>query len=301
MEYVELNGDVIKQQKEGLFLKFLYSTVTGRCMLKLLICPSVSKFVGKILNTSISKPLIKKYVKKYDINLGDRTFKSFNDFFKRVNRIEKTSKNYKEFVSTAESRITCYNIDEDLIIDVKKSKYSVEELIQDKEIAKKYLGGLCIIYRLIPSDYHRYIFIDSGKQEKLKYIKGKLHTVSPISHDKYKVFSENSREVSLLKTDNFGDILQIEVGALCVGKIKNHDISKFERYDEKGYFEFGGSTIIQLIEKDKIIINDKIKNNTINNIETKVNIGDVIGIKKSKTINDNNLMREKEIEKVSCN
>ena len=295
MEYVELNDDKIQQQDEGTCLKFLYSTVIGRGILKVLICPVVSKVVGMTLNTPMSKPLIKRYVKKYDIDLGDRKFKSFNDFFKRENAIEKMSKNSKEFISTAESRITCYDIDEELIIDVKKSKYSVEELIQDKELAKKYLDGLCIIYRLIPSDYHRYIFADSGKQEKLKYIKGKLHTVSPISHDKYKVFSENSREISVLQTENFGDIIQIEVGALCVGKIMNHDINKFERYDEKGYFEFGGSTIIQLIEKDKVILNEQIRKNTLNNIETKVVIGDVIGIA-------NNVMKkEKKIEEVSCN
>ena len=294
MEYIELNDDKINHQEEGNFLKFLYSTVLGRCVLKVLICPSVSKLVGILLNTPISKPLIKRYVKKYDIDLGERKFKSFNDFFKRENKIEKISKNFKEFISTAESRITCYDIDESLIIDVKKSQYSVQELIQDKELAKKYFGGLCVIYRLIPSDYHRYIFVDSGIQKKIKYIKGKLHTVSPISHDKYKVFSENSREVSLLKTDNFGDILQIEVGALCVGKINNHSINKFKKYDEKGYFEFGGSTIIQLIEKDKVILNDQIRKNTVNNIETKVTIGDVIGVAANVT------KKEKEIEKVSC-
>ena len=295
MEYIELNDDKIKSQEEGNFLKFLYSTIFGRCVLKILICPVVSKIVGMVLNTPISRPLIKRYVKKYDIDLGDKKFKCFNDFFKRENKIKKTTKDPKEFISTAESRITCYDINEDLIIDVKKSKYSVEELIQDKEIAQKYNGGICIIYRLIPSDYHRYIFVDSGKQDKLKYIKGKLHTVSPISHDKYKVFSENSREVSLLQTDNFGDILQIEVGALCVGKINNHSINKFKRYDEKGYFEFGGSTIIHLIEKDKVILNEQIRKNTINNIETKVIIGDIIGVA-------NNVMKkEKKIEEVSCN
>lgn len=277
MEYIELNDDKIKSQEEGKFLKFLYSTFVGRCMLKIVVCPFVSAFVGKWMSTPMSKFLIKKYVKKYNIDIGEREFKSFNDFFKRENIIEKISKKSEDFISTAESRITCYDIDEELIIDVKKSKYSVEELIQDAELAKKYNGGVCIIYRLIPSDYHRYIFVDSGKQEKLKYIKGKLHTVSPISHDKYKVFSENSREISLLKTDNFGDVLQIEVGALCVGKINNHSIDKFKKYDEKGYFEFGGSTIIQLIEKDKIILNEQIRKNTINNIETKVKIGDIIG------------------------
>ena len=77
MEYVELNYNQINHQDEGVFLKFLYSTIFGRCILKILVCPFVSKFVGIVLNTPMSKPLIKRYVKKYDINLGDKKFKSF--------------------------------------------------------------------------------------------------------------------------------------------------------------------------------------------------------------------------------
>ena len=110
-----------------------------------------------------------------------------------------------------------------------------------------------------------------------KKINGKLHTVNPIVYDKYQVFTENKREVSFLKTTNLDEIIQIEVGALCVGRIKNRDIDEYKRYDEKGYFEFGGSTIIQLFKKNIIDIDKKILNNTKENIETQVSIGDVIG------------------------
>ena len=76
-----------------------------------------------------------------------------------------------------------------------------------------------IIYRLSPSDYHRYIFCDNGTQKHIRKINGKLHTVNPIVYDKYKVFTENYREITELDTENFGKILQVEVGALCVGKL----------------------------------------------------------------------------------
>ena len=29
------------------------------------------------------------------------------------------------------------------------------------------------------------------------------------------------------------NVIQIEVGALCVGRIKNNELTQFERYDEK--------------------------------------------------------------------
>ena len=60
----------------------------------------------------------------------------------------------------------------------------------------------------------------------------------------------NSREYCLLKTKELGTILLMEVGALMVGKINNHeeDSAQVKRGDEKGMFEFGGSTIVVMTE-----------------------------------------------------
>ena len=73
--------------------------------------------------------------------------------------------------------------------------------------------------------------------------------------------------------------MNIEVGALLVGKIKNHNITKFKRGQEKGYFEFGGSTIIHLIQKDTVKIDDDILKYTDQNIEVQVKQGTTIGTK----------------------
>jgi len=82
-----------------------------------------------------------------------------------------------------------------------------------------------------------------------------------------------------MQTENFGKVLQIEVGALFVGRIKNQSASGlFERRKEKGMFEFGGSTIIMLFQKDKIVIDEIICNNTQQNKETIVKMGYKIGI-----------------------
>ena len=280
MKYKKLNSDIIMIENERKLLNFIYKNFFGRFLLKIITNKWFSKIVGIILNNRISKIYIKKFIKDNNIDIGKyekENYKSFNDFFKR--KLKKINMNSKdtEYISTAEAKLSCYKVTENLILDIKNSKYSIKDLIQDEKLSEKYNGGMCLIYRLTPSNYHRYIYVDDGILNYTKKIKGKLHTVSPIIYDKYQVFTENSREVSLLTLKNFGEIVQIEVGALCVGKINNNKKNKFKKYEEKGFFEFGGSTIIQLIKKEKIIINKEIIQNTNNNIETFVEIGEVIG------------------------
>ena len=100
--------------------------------------------------------------------------------------------------------------------------------------------------------------------------------MQPIAFKRYKVFHENSREITFLKCDNLGDVCYIEVGALMIGKIVNKNINEFKKGEEKGYFEFGGSTVIMLIDKN-IEINKKIIENSENDIETIVKMGQCIG------------------------
>ena len=62
-----------------------------------------------------------------------------------------------------------------------------------------------------------------------------------------------------------------------VGKIKNKDIKEFKRGDEKGYFCFGGSTIILLLKENIIELDKDILENSLKNIETKVKLGEKVG------------------------
>ena len=279
MKYKYYRKEEVYDNEKNTSLKFLYNNFFGRIILKLIYNRWISNIVGFFLNLKISKPMIKKYIKKYNIDMNlykPKHYTSFNDFFKReLKEINKTDDDH-DFISICDSKISVYEIQKDLIVDIKNSKYSIPELIKD-QLDNSYEGGYCIIYRLEPKDYHHYIFNDDGIIVSNKKIDGKLHTVNPIVYDKYQVFTENKREVSVLKTTHLNQVIQIEVGALCVGRINNNEVMQFERYDEKGYFEFGGSTIIQLIKKDIITVDNEILMNTENNIETQVAIGDVIG------------------------
>ena len=211
------------------------------------------------------------------------SYKSFEEFFRRKRDVKKyiNTKNLdeKNLLAIADSKLQVFLLDENSIIKIKNSIYDLKDLTQSDEIIDKYKNGICLIYRLSVNDYHRYHFLDSGKIINSKYIKGKLHTVRPIS-EKYNVYSQNSRYVSILKTENFGEVIQIEVGAMLIGKIVNHECSSFKKLDEKGFFDFGGSTIVQIFENDKIVLDKDLLEKSNEGIETIVEIGEKIGVKR---------------------
>ena len=136
-----------------------------------------------------------------------------------------------------------------------------------------------MIFRLEVTDYHRFHFIDDGMLDEYKHINGILHTVQPIACEKYPVYHRNAREYTIMHTKNFEDIIEVDVGALMVGKIVNHDVHEFKRGDEKGFFKFGGSTIILFVKKNIIEIDNDILLNSTLGKETIVSCGEKIGIK----------------------
>ena len=278
--------EILIKDKPNKSLYFLYRTIPGRVILKVAISKPVTKIGGLYMNSPFSKYSIKRFIKKNKINMEDYPkikYKSFNQFFVREiadgKRPFKGKKN--DLLAPADSKVTAYKIDENTILNVKNSKYTITEIIKDKKIAEEYKNGLCIVFRLSVEDYHHYHFIDDGKIISTKKIKGVLHTVNPITYKTHKVFSENARECTIMDTKTFGKVVQIEVGALMVGKIKNiPGIKEFKRGDEKGYFCFGGSTVIMLFKENTIELDEDIIKNSKDNIETKVKLGEHIGIKK---------------------
>lgn len=271
----------IQNIKDSKSLIFLYNNPVGRIILKIITKPTLSKITGFIINSKMSKIYIKRFIKNNNINMEDyeqEKYKSFNDFFTR--KVKKTKRNHvsnkKELISPCDSKITKYQIDDELTISVKNSKYSLKNLLQE-EIKEEYKNGICLVLRLCVDDYHRYHAFDNYEVIKNKKIKGILHTVNPISYENYKVFTENQREVTVLKTENFKQVYQIEVGALNVGKIHNNTKTNYKKYDERGYFSFGGSTIILLFQKDVLELDEDIEKFSKQNIEVKVEYGDIIG------------------------
>ena len=267
--YYNLKDDTYFERNNSKSLKFLYNTIIGRCILKILITKPISNIYAKYMNSSLSKHKIKHFIKKNNIQIGDyknEKYKSFNDFFIRKIKEEKR-KIDTGLIAVCDSKLSIYKIENNSTISIKNSIYSIEELIKEKSSYK-----YALVFRLGVDDYHHYVFPDDGKVIKTKHIDGVLHTVQPIAFEKYKVFHENQRDVTFLECKNLGKVCYIEVGALFVGKICNENKKTFKKGEEKGHFEFGGSTVIMLLEKD-FNINKIITKNTNKGIETIVKLG----------------------------
>lgn len=274
------------EQKEAgnIGLKFLYNTILGRLILKLLVNPCISKISGKYNDSKYSKRKIKKFVKKNNINMDEfieEDYQNFNDFFTRTIKEEKRpmTKNPKRFISPADSKVLAYDITDDLMLTIKGSTYKLNELVNNEEDLSEFKNGKCLVFRLSVDDYHHYCYPDSGKLIKYNAIDGKLHTVRSIS-SKYKIYKVNQREYSILDTENFDKIVYIEVGAMMVGKIVNNVQETFTKGEEKGYFKLGGSTIVILLKENEIILDKDIINNSKKDIETQVKYHETIGTKK---------------------
>lgn len=270
-------------------LEFLYATLPGRILLRILINPRISNLCGKFLDSSLSKVLIKPFVRKNGIDLSyfySSNFECFNDCFSR--KIKPGYRNFdrdpQALCSPCDGLLSAYEISEGLVVPVKGKDYDIARLLHSRKLAARYDGGLCLVFRLCVDHYHRYCYIDDGIKGENHFIAGKLHTVRPIALYNVPVFAENSREYTVIKTKNFGKIVQMEVGAMLVGKINNyHGRYEFVRGVEKGCFLYGGSTVILLLRKDKAVLDDKIFAATRAGEETPVKMGEKIGMSTGRT------------------
>jgi len=261
-------------------LDFLYHTAFGRVILKLLVSRTVSRIYGAYMSTSFSKRHIEGFIAKNHIDMArfeDRDFVSFRDFFIRKLKELKMEDEPDRFVAPADSKLLVYPIDRDLKIPVKKSIYTVGDMLgrDSGEVAEEYKNGTCLVFRLAVDDYHRYHFPDDGTVIDTQTINGCLHTISSFADD-HKVFSRNYRVCNYLDTVHMGRIAMIEVGAMLVGRIVNHDCREFKKGQEKGYFEPGGSTIILLVGSN-VKIDEDILENSRKLVETKVHCLESVG------------------------
>ena len=271
--YYNLNEDCFIEEATNKSLKFMYNNIFGRLLLKIATTKFIANIYALYMNSKLSKAKIKRFIKKNNIKMEEykeKEYSSFNDFFIREIKDGKRIIS-DEFISICDAKLSVYKIDEKSKFNIKNSIYTVEELIGEN---KEYKYAL--IFRLAVDDYHHYVFPDDGKVINKKCIQGILHTVQPIAQKKYKVFHENTREITFLECNNLGDVCYIEVGAMLVGKIVNDDKTEFKKGEEKGHFEFGGSTVIMLINKE-IKINEKLLENSEKDIETIVKLGQEIG------------------------
>jgi phosphatidylserine decarboxylase len=268
-------------------INFLYEkNFVSKFVLFLTKFPNFSKLYGFIQKTKFSKCKILPFIKKFDIDTSELVkdvskFTSFNDFFIRKINLDKRPlvKDDDICVCPADGRYRVFpKIEDSEPFYVKGKKFSLEEFLQDEKLAKKYINGSMVIIRLNPTDYHRIHFPIDCIPSSSKLINGYLFSVNPIAIiNNCKLFYQNKRELTTLKSEKFGDVLLSEIGATGVGSINQtfgaSSTYTYKKGEQKSYFSFGGSSVIMLFEPNMITFADDLLKYSEKGIEVKAQVG----------------------------
>lgn len=290
IKYIDRKTQKIIHEKppgEGL-LKFLYHHPLGKLPLHLVAKRKLlSTLYGKMMNSKRSQKKIQPFIDEYSIDMSEAllptsSFQSFNEFFYRKLKPEVRPIG-EGVVSPADGKILAFENVKDLrSFFVKGDEFTLRRFLSNEALATQYQNSSLVLVRLAPSDYHRFHFPLDGVAQASHKISGRYYSVSPyaITPNFARVFCENKRTYTILKTPSKGDVLISPVGATMVGSIidtyaPNTEIKKG---DEMGYFAFGGSSVLMLIDREKVKLDDDILTNTRNGMETAVLMGEKIGV-----------------------
>ena len=245
------------------------------------MCLHADRLAVRFLRSGFSRPLIAQYAKRHGIPLTENQkgkYHTFRDFFVRDRDELEIDPEPEHLISPCDGWLSAFQITGDSSFFIKGSHYRVRDLLEDGELAVRYEGGTCLVFRLCASDYHHYCYIDDGYQGLNHLIPGQLHSVQPIACETYPVFTLNRRCWCLLETEHFGPVVQTEIGAMVVGGIENpNENNRFLRGSEKGYFDLAGSTIVLLFEPERVQLCEKLKSGMDKGQEVRVELGMWIG------------------------
>lgn len=253
-------------------IRFLYGNPFGIPLMHLISrLPLVSKLVGWWQRQPFTRKKIAPFIQEYNIDAGEfekkvEEFDSFNDFFVRKLKPEARPICAGEDIAVipADGRFLFYpDIEKADGFVVKGKKFSLESLLQDSELATAYAKGAMVIGRLCPSDYHRFHFPCSGLAGMSHPINGSLYSVNPLAlQHNLNIMVENKRTLCHIQTERFGKLLYLEIGATNVGSITQSYTpeTRVQKGDEKGFFSFGGSTVILLFEPNTIQFDNDLLN-----------------------------------------
>ncbi|CAG8574107.1 2992_t:CDS:10 [Ambispora leptoticha] len=245
---------------------------------------------GKKYNSPSSINDIPSFIAFHQLNVNEvlaplESFKNFNEFFYRKlkpdARTLDSPNDPRVIVSPADCRMMAFSrIDEATNIWIKGQNFSLERLLENQDAAEQFHGGSLGIFRLAPQDYHRFHFPVDGLLGEPLHIKGAYYTVNPMAiRSELDVYGENKRAVSYIESTQFGKVAYVTIGAMMVGSIEftSKPHSHVKRFEEHGYFAFGGSTVILLFQKDKMEWDEDILANSQQPLETLVRVGMHVG------------------------
>jgi phosphatidylserine decarboxylase len=239
---------------------------------------------GKYMDSPESAKIIEEWLSdkllaNEDFVLPLEGFKSFNEFFRRDLKpgsrpIDDVTDN-AVLVSPADGVINM--IANELQLDSEiptkgRMTMSLNELLNDSEYAEKFIGGSAMAIFLMPDNYHHYHAPISGSiVESNEDVGDRLFGMPDIldminkgnvGYNKdYSVFENFRHGYFIIKTETFGYVAMIPIGLQTVGSVvfeeeyknvKDSNPIKIYKGIKLGHFEYGGSTVLLIFEKNKL-------------------------------------------------
>ncbi|TVR45436.1 MAG: phosphatidylserine decarboxylase [Puniceicoccaceae bacterium] len=272
------------------WLRWIYETATGRLLLRLAVARAwFSKWYGWRMSRPASRRLIRPFVAKYGLDAGEfaeplEAYPTFNDFFYR--RLRRGSRpidpDPRSAVFAADGRHLGWpDAAAAGEVYVKGQRLDLARLLGDAAWAENHRRGALVISRLCPVDYHRFHFPVAGRPGPVRTLPGRLHSVSPIAlRRRIDYLLENRRTFCRIDSEIFGNVLMLEIGATCVGSIRqtHREGEPCAKGGEKGYFAFGGSCVILLFEPGRLKPADDLVRETRAGRELYARMGDLLGV-----------------------
>jgi phosphatidylserine decarboxylase len=271
------------------FLRWSYGNPLGKISLEAFVKrPFFSKWYGRRMSTPESAARVMPFIAKYGLDPADfaekpESYRSFNEFFYRKLRREARpiDPDPASVVFPADGRHLGFERASEIAgVFVKGQQFELPALLGDAALAARYADGALILSRLCPVDYHRFHFPAAGVPGETRELDGPLFSVNPIAlRQKLAYLWTNKRTLTELKTERFGTVLCLEIGATCVGTIAQtfRPGVAVEKGAEKGYFAFGGSSTLTLFEPGMIKLEDDLTTHSAKQTELYARIGSRMG------------------------
>lgn len=273
-------------------LRFAYETAAGRALTALFVArPFLSRFYGWLMDRPSSVRRIRPFIEKYGINeeeFADEVahFGTFNEFFRRELKpaCRPIDPDPKSIVFPADGRHFGWReLGRETGVFVKGQRWNLEALLGgDRDLARRYRNGSLVLSRLCPLDYHHFHYPVAGRVGEARPIGGRLYSVNPVSlRQRLGYLWENRRFLTRIETADMGDVLMIEVGATNVGSIRHRPLpadGRVEKGAPRGWFEFGGSSLVCLFEPGSVRLSDDLIGKTAEGIELYAHFGDRMGV-----------------------
>jgi phosphatidylserine decarboxylase len=271
------------------WLRWTYGTSLGGLSLWALVKRAwVSRYYGWKMSGSGSMRKVLPFVIDYNLDESEFArkpiaFKNFNEFFYRALKPGARPIAAGERVAAlpADGRHLAFqNVDAAKGFYAKGQVFSLEKFLGDAELARKFAGGSFLISRLCPVDYHRFHFPVAGVPTEARLINGALYSVSPIALRRNLAYLwENKRMVTLVDSPVFGQVAVCEIGATMVGSIMQTYVPgrAVAKGEEKGLFKFGGSCVVTIFQKGRIVLDADLVKRSANGMEVYAKMGERLG------------------------